>query len=316
MSKQLPIEAFTLTEIGGVGEMIYRAARFPEYVYEYDPMEMEDVIIPLFIYSEQPKAGTDFSITGQDLLASLCNLYKKINAPDDSANVAELVWSWCRSNIYPYQIGELCADIENGEFKNVEWWDSLKHKYTFKVQQFVSDLCDLGGVFEYYDALQKVKYAHNASAGRSLYYAGRFRDGRPFLERYRLIQEDVDYVRNVREDYDELIFHLVDMFPDFRMRLKQDPKTHKIELTADIDSVFDIAWYTFARLVADVAPPVDTDLRYEFSQGSILTCMACGEYFVRHSSRQRYCDNPACQAERNKRKSRAYYQRKKAKGEG
>ena len=45
MSKQLPIEAFTLTEIGGVGEMIYRAARFPEYVYEYDPMEMEDVIV-------------------------------------------------------------------------------------------------------------------------------------------------------------------------------------------------------------------------------------------------------------------------------
>lgn len=312
MLKQLPIEAFTLTEIGGVGEMIYRVARFPEYVYEYDPREMDDVIIPLFIYSDQPTAGTDFSITGQDLLVSLCNLYKKVNAPDYSANVTELIWSWCRSNIYPYQIGELCADVENGEFRNVALWDRLQHQYTFKVHQFVSDLCKLGVVFEYYDALQKVKYEHNASAGRELYYEGRFRDSLPFLERYRSKQEDADYLRSVNEDYDELIFHLTDLFPDFRLRLKQDQKTHKIELVADIDSVFDIAWYTFARLVATVAPPVDTDLRYEYSQGSILTCMACGEYFVRHSSRQRYCDSLDCQAERNKRKARAYYQRKKA----
>ena len=42
------------------------------------------------------------------------------------------------------------------------------------------------------------------------------------------------------------------------------------------------------------------------------TAKACGEYFVRHSSRQRYCSNPNCQAERNNRKARAYYQRKKA----
>ena len=78
-----------------------------------------------------------------------------------------------------------------------------------------------------------------------------------------------------------------------------------------VQSVFDIAWYTFARLVADVAPPIDKDMDYFESQGSILTCMACGEYFVRHSSRQRYCNNPNCQAERNNRKARAYYERKK-----
>ena len=314
MLKHLSAEAFTLTEIGGVGEMIYRAARFPEYIYKTYPEVDEDLIEPLYILSQPPEAGSDASITGQDLLASLCNLYKKVNAPDYSANITELVWGWCRSNIYPYQIGELCADVENGEFRNVAWWDHLHHKYSFKVQQFVSDLCNLGVVFEYYDALQKVKYEHNTAAGRNLYYEGRFGDSLPFLERYWSIQEDAEYVRSVSEDYDELIFHLTDLFPDFRLRLKQDQKTHKVELVADIDSVFDISWYTFARLVATVAPPVDTDLRYEYSQGSILTCMSCGEYFVRHSSRQRYCDNPNCQAERNKRKSRAYYQRKKAKG--
>ena len=119
-------------------------------------------------------------------------------------------------------------------------------------------------------------------------------------------------MQSVTEDYDSRVFDLTEMFPDIRMRLKQNRKTHKIEMGAEVHSVFDIAWYAFARMVANVAPPADPDPDYMFSQGSILTCMACGEYFVRHSSRQRYCSNPNCQAERNNRKARAYYQRKKA----
>lgn len=41
----------------------------------------------------------------------------------------------------------------------------------------------------------------------------------------------------------------------------------------EIHSVFDIVWYSYARMVADVAPPTDDDLNYMFSQGSILTCV-------------------------------------------
>jgi hypothetical protein len=58
--------------------------------------------------------------------------------------------------------------------------------------------------------------------------------------------------------------------------------------------------------------PVDEDLDYFESQASILSCLACGKYFVRHSSRQPYCDNPNCQAERNRKNRRASYARKKA----
>ncbi len=97
------------------------------------------------------------------------------------------------------------------------------------------------------------------------------------------------------------------------MRLKLDKKTGKVMYGADIQSVFDICWYTFSRMVADVAPPVDEDLNYFESQGSILSCLACGKYFVRHSSRQLYCNSWDCQAERNRRNRRASYARKKAK---
>lgn len=34
--KELPVDFFSFTEIGGVGEMIYTAVRFPEYVVETD----------------------------------------------------------------------------------------------------------------------------------------------------------------------------------------------------------------------------------------------------------------------------------------
>ena len=161
------------------------------------------------------------------------------------------------------------------------------------------------------DARTKARYG-DAQAGRSLYYEGRICDSLPFLEKYRQYTSDSDYVKHFTYDKDARVFDLLEMFSDFKMRVRQDRKTHKIEMGADIHSVFDIAWYSFARMVSDVAPPADTDPNYMFSQGTNLTCMACGRYFVRHSNRQRYCDNPNCQAERNNRKARAYYKRKKA----
>lgn len=115
---------------------------------------------------------------------------------------------------------------------------------------------------------------------------------------------------NIR--YDDLLFDVVEMFPDFTMRLRQGRKNHKIEMAADVHSAFNIAWYAFAHMVADVAPPADTDPNYDFSQSSILTRMACGDYFVRHSSRQRYRNSPNYQEARNNRKARAYDKRKKA----
>ena len=79
--KQLPTDFFSFTEIGGVGEMIYKAVRFPECVPEYDHECKEDIIVPICTYFNRPEAGTDYSITGQDLLVSLCNLYKKNKCP-------------------------------------------------------------------------------------------------------------------------------------------------------------------------------------------------------------------------------------------
>jgi hypothetical protein len=309
--KQLPTEFFSFTEIGGVGEMVYKAVRFPECVPQYDHERKDDTIVPICTYTHPPEAGTDYSITGQELLVSLCNLYKKINTPDYSVGITDMVWDWCRSNIVPYNIEQLCNLMEQGNYMELYLSGEIVSCGTFDVKDFVNDLCKLGSVFEYYDVLTKIRSRHDVASGRALYYEGRICDSKPFLEKFRHCQTDEEYLAEFNAEYENLISDVLEAFPDIKMRLQKNRKTGKIEMGADVQSVFDIAWYTFARLVADVAPPVDEDLNYIESQGSILTCMACGEYFVRHSSRQRYCNNPSCQAERNNRKARAYYQRKK-----
>ncbi len=59
------------------------------------------------------------------------------------------------------------------------------------------------------------------------------------------------------------------------MRLKSDVETGIMMYGADVQSVFDICWYTFSRIVADVAPPIAPDLRYKESQGqSYPACAA------------------------------------------
>ena len=308
--KQLPVINLSFVEIGGVGEMVYRAVRFPEYLPDYD--DDGEIIKPLFTGGHAPVSGTDYSLTGQDLLVSLCNLYGKLNNPGSTESISDAVWDWCRNNIHPYDIDSLCEILESEKFAHITYRDIIEKDATFSIKRFIKDLCDLGTVFELYYILDNLKYEGNVNDARNLYYEGRLRDSLAFLERYSKYEDDKEYRDHVLEDYNDLIFKVIDMFPDFRMRLKLDKKTGKVMFGADVQSVFDICWYTFSRIVADVAPPVDEDLDYFESQGSILSCLACGKYFVRRSSRQLYCNSWDCQAERNRRNRRASYARKKA----
>ncbi len=179
------------------------------------------------------------------------------------------------------------------------------------VKRFLDDLCRLGTTFEYYQALNAAISNGDVSGCRALYYEGRVCDSLPFMERYGQYKSDEDYLAALKADLDDRMGIVLDRIPDFRMRLKKDKRKGTIQFGADVQSVFHICWYTFARMIADVAPPVDDDLDCYESTGSILSCLCCGNYFVRRSGSQRYCNDPLCQAERNKRKSRAYYARKK-----
>ncbi len=309
--KSLPVDNLGFVEIGGVGEMVYRAVRFPAYATEYDEVEKEEFIVPVFTFSHRPEYGADYELTGQALIAGLCNLYTDINDPESTTNIAMQIWEWCMNNMQPYNIDGLAAIIEEMDYTDIVFKDFLRREATFSVKQFLDDLCRLGQTFDYYQAIRYAISQKDVSLCRKLYYEGRICDNLAFLERYRNIEDDEEYLARLKADFEEHINNVLEFIPDFRMRLKKDRKKNIIRFGADVQSVFDICWYTFARMVADVAPPVDTDMDCMESTGSILSCLCCGNYFVRRSGRQLYCNDPNCQAERNKRKSRAYYARNK-----
>ncbi len=58
------------------------------------------------------------------------------------------------------------------------------------------------------------------------------------------------------DDYERLRDRLIECIPDFRLRMELDPRTDRLVFSADVKSVFDIAWYTLARMLSE-EPPLD-----------------------------------------------------------
>lgn len=63
------------------------------------------------------------------------------------------------------------------------------------------------------------------------------------------------------DEYEKLRDILLDRFPDVTMRLKVNPKTGRMELSADAHSVFDITWVTFTTILAQA--PSSENIRKE-----------------------------------------------------
>ena len=119
-------------------------------------------------------------------------------------------------------------------------------------------------------------------------------------------------MQNPLKDLDYLQEMLMSLFPEFKMKLQKDPKTKRIAFAAEINSVFDICWYTLARMVADDTPKEDEDLDHNFRDTSILCCLNCGNFFVRTGPRQKYCKDEFCQMARQRNNQRANRARKKS----
>ena len=70
---------------------------------------------------------------------------------------------------------------------------------------------------------------------------------------------------------------MIDIIPDFRIRLKRNPKNNQVVFATDVNSVFDIAWYTLARMITDFGPLEADGRERDLSNGTLVTCPCCGE---------------------------------------
>lgn len=331
-------DVFGYDAIGGVGQLIYHLVRFKEY--ELDYTESDGLIArPYCQKGYEPKLYTKDSPSGADLTASIYNLAKKIDDPFEERPYTDLIIDWCKQYGHPYAIDSLHAYLTDPQYKLEEDGYFIEKDGTFRIDDFMRDL------ERFYQAMRMhFAFEHmcldNDEPALALHKDGKHFAGLPFFEQYKYDPDDapeIDYSsadgdlvkmmqmdaaaadavepsdgfsRVVFDYYEELQEKLVDMIPDFRVRLKVNPKTRKMVFAADVHSVFDICWYTFARKLSEDVAPEDkgrASSKPKEAEGVVVSCPFCGEAFIRRWNRTITCGKPECHRARkamNQRNSR------------
>ena len=322
------VDVLSFGEIGGVGEMTYCTVRFPRYELRYE--NDAALLCPRYEENEQLiDRQADTLLTGQELLVSLCNLYRAINDPACKSNPIDMIAEWCSSNIHPYHVDSLYDLANDAGYDYDSYSDMIMQDGIFSVDDFMRDLAPLYHTTCFHHALLQLIRGNDVFA-RELYYEGRFNDGYAFFEKYKyaptvennlcsdnLLAEMLEnaqaesfedhcydnhqeFRQNPLQDLEYLHTTLLSLFPEFKMKLRKDAKTNRILFAADVYSVFDLAWYALSRSVANDAPDYDLNPNSMYSDGTPMACLHCGNFFIRRGPRQRYCTNPSCQAARQR----------------
>ena len=335
-----------LKEIGGVGQLVYHPFRFKAYSCAFDGKDQ--LVYPVCKPGKEPEFPSSEGLTGKELLVSLCNLAKVIDSHDNKVPKEQLILKWCKQNMHPYRVDFIYYELSQDFDINSALADIVERDGIFEIDRFMKDLGNLYNAVRFYVALEGLIYSDDEIA-YNLYEEGRYFESYNFFESYKHaapeIPDDVmdeieassknileqmqhaneyiekhpveqppdgefDFNHNPYDDYDELRTKLVDFIPDFNMRLKFNSATGRFDFLADIDSVFDIAWYTLARMISE-DPALENRQREESRpEGIMICCRHCGKFLIRRSNRQEFCDSEECQRARNARKQMAYRKRK------
>ena len=336
-------DVITVTDIGGIGTLIYHTFRFKEY--EFDEMPDGQISLKPLVYKGlEPDIEKDNSLNGSDIFAELYNLGKKINDFSEEKSFDELIIDFCKNVAHPYDIDTI-YEILSGEELSIEHEGNLiSDDAQFPASRFKRDIENFYHGAQFFFALRQLSDGEDYDYN-SLSEAGRHFDGLYVFDRYHIpiMPEDPDKVTKInryspmsRDDWkkefkkiaaenrkykhfieehkDDLeqymrdpIYEfytlrgkLMDMIPDFHMRLKIDPKTDKVVFAADVHSIFDIAWYTLARYMVDVQLTDEGTVERQYFDGIVCVCKCCGKAFVRYSNenRRQYCGDSECARKR------------------
>ena len=321
-----------LVDIGGVGEIVYKVVKFKDYDYD-DQANIVDkgikgkIIYPLDPY-EAPNLDTDLGLTGKKLIVSLCNLAEEINFKEyhNDVEVASLVMNWCKEYFHPYNIESLYEkyrELERGENDRKyyqEWTDGV-----FNLNTFIDDLAQLYSVFTYIYAFLEClngnpEFALNYDkSGHYFHTVPWFADymARIDVEKYDIDPSWDDITRaikdsehskmhlNTKEEFRKAVVadkaniykKIENMIPEIKIRLNYDIDRKKCELVANVESIFDICYYSIARLLAANAPSEDpnTDKYSVYDLGeSVSFCEVCGRMYIKSGNNQKCCGDEAC----------------------
>lgn len=329
------IEILEANTVGGIGQLIYHLFRFEDYEYDYDK-NGQLTVRPVCKNNYCPQMCTDDFPTGANLFVSVYNLAQRINTTADKKLCAELIVKWCKNNVHPYNIDYIYDGLRNDEYNFKGGNIFLENDAAFSIDSFMYDLEKFYNAATFNYAFEQMCLG-NDDIALELSKPGEQFSGLPFFEKFRydpkqfpktdystakgdLLKEmqldsamrnqinvSKDFVRVPYDYYEQLQETLMEMIPDFRIRLKVNPKTHRVVFAADVNSIFDICMYTLARKISDdVSPEERTGQKNEY-KGIVMSCPFCGEAFVRKSNRSVTCGKEECDKARkrtNKQNSR------------
>lgn len=334
-----------LKEVGGVGQFVYHPFRFKDYTYGFDGKDQR--VYPVCRPGLEPEFPPE-ELTGKELLVSLCNLAKVIDSYDNKTPKEQLILKWCKENMHPYHVDFIYAELSQDFDINSVEADLVERDGIFEIDRFMKDLGNLYNAVRFYVALEELIYSDDEIA-YNLYEDGCYFESFSYFERYKHAAPDIpdevlkeieastdniveqmkladkymaehpaeqppegefDFNNNPHDDYDNLRETLVEFIPDFNMRLKFNSATGRFDFSADIDSVFDIAWYTLARMISEDSALENRQREETRPEGIMICCRHCGKFLIRRSNRQEFCDSEECQRARNARKQMAYRKRK------
>lgn len=97
-------------EIGGIGQLIYHPFRFKKYELDIDKSD-NYCATPFCRPGYEPIFPKEDFLSGQGLLASLCNLAMQINSFDNKIPYTQLIMEWCTNNMHPYNIDFIYSEL-------------------------------------------------------------------------------------------------------------------------------------------------------------------------------------------------------------
>lgn len=337
ITQRLSSDVLDMGTIGGIGQVVYHLFRFQDYDWDYDASGVL-MAQPICRKGCEPILYDMEFPTGKEILVGLYNLALRINDPTEEKSYPELILNWCKKNAHPYAVDFMYEGLKDKSFDADQLGFLIEKDGAFSIDQFMRDLERLYHAVSLNLAFDQM-CAGNDDPAYNLSEDGRHFSGLPFFEKFRYDPDDtpaLDYtpaggdllkemqmdaaargtqgasdyfVRVPFDEYESLQELMVDIMPSFHLRLKIDPKTRKAVFSADIQSVFDIAWLTLAQKIAEDPPPERNDAMREEVEGVVMMCRFCGKAFIRKPrTRQITCGDPVCDRARkamNKRNSRA-----------
>lgn len=337
----------TFGDIGGIGQLIYHNFRFADYTLEFDDRG-RIIATPVISRDNPPDMSQMEGLDGNKILISLCDLARQVDSYETKEAYQDLIIEWCRTYMHPYRIDELFDGLtEIGTDASDFLLEVTARDAVFCIDDFMHELGQLYNAARFYFALDGVTVAKEAAA-YDLYEKGKFFESSALFEKYKVahpeLPEDFDlsaaggdllkemqmtnaylathpvkqppegeFAAEPYDDYEKLRDALLGFFPDFKLRLKAHPKTKRIMLSADVNSVFEIAWYALAHLLTEEPLPEEKGKEMPRPEGMMTFCKNCGRFYVRRNSRNEYCDRDECQRARNAKNQREYRDRKRIK---